>query len=89
MRALIQRVKEAQVVVDGKAIGAIDEGLLVFLGVGAGDTPENLDYLVRKIIGLRIFTDEVGKMNLSVQQTNRKVLLVSQFTRYADMKKAR
>ena len=87
MRALIQRVSEASVRVDGDIVGQIDAGLLVLLGVGEGDTEEDLDFLVKKISGMRIFADDAGKMNLSLSQINGKILLVSQFTLHADTRK--
>lgn len=72
---------------DGNIVGEIATGLLVFLGVGEGDTTEDLDYLVKKISAIRIFNDEDGKMNLSLSQTDGKLLLVSQFTLHADNRK--
>lgn len=89
MRALIQRVSSSSVVVDDRVVGAIDKGLLVLLGVGQGDTEEDADYLLRKIIELRIFEDEQEKMNLSLKDVGGSLLLVSQFTLYADMRKGR
>ena len=88
MRALLQRVNNAGVEVDGTTTGSIDEkGLLIFLGVKKEDTESDIDYIVRKILNLRIFDDENGKMNLSIQDINGKVLIVSQFTLYADCRK--
>lgn len=87
MRALIQRVREARVEVDGAVTGAIDHGLLVLLGVGREDTTRDADYLISKLTGLRIFNDSNGKMNLSVTQSNGAVLVISQFTLYADIRK--
>jgi D-tyrosyl-tRNA(Tyr) deacylase len=89
MRALIQRVRQASVTVDGQVVGAIDQGLLVFLGVTHSDNEVEAAYLARKIAGLRVFEDEHGKMNLSVQEIGGAVLAVSQFTLYADMRKGR
>lgn len=87
MRALVQRVREAGVTCEGKITGAIESGLLVFIGVHTEDTDEDLEYLVRKIKNLRIFSDEEGKMNLNVQQAGGKILLVSQFTLYGDVRR--
>lgn len=84
MKLVVQRVKKASVTVDGQIIGNIDEGLLVLLGVTHGDTKEKADYLVKKLINLRIFKDENDKMNLSVKNVNGKLLIVSQFTLYAN-----
>ena len=87
MRAIIQRVKEAKVDVDGETIGRIGEGVLVLLGAGKEDTAEDVTYLVDKILTLRIFEDTEGKMNLSVTDTGGEVLVVSQFTLYGDCRK--
>ena len=84
MKAVIQRVKRAKVTVQDRVAGEIDEGLLILLGVTHGDTEENADYLVKKILNLRIFRDENDKMNLSVKDIKGKVLVISQFTLYAD-----
>lgn len=84
MKLVIQRVKYASVEVDNKIIGKIDEGLLVLLGVTHGDTKEQADYLVKKLLNLRIFKDDNDKMNLSVKDIKGKVLIVSQFTLYAN-----
>ena len=84
MRAVVQRVKETSLTVDGKLISKIPFGLTVFLGVKAGDTEKEASYLMKKISSLRIFEDEDGKMNLSVKDVGGEVLLVSQFTLYGD-----
>ena len=87
MRAVIQRVSRATVTVEGEVTGAIDHGLLVLLGVGHDDTEENERALAAKIAKLRIFGDEAGKMNLSVQETGGGVLAVSQLTLLADTRR--
>ena len=87
MIALIQRVSEARVVVDGDVVGAIDKGLLVLLGVEKGDDDKKAHRLHEKVLGYRIFEDENGKMNLNVKQAGGQVLVVSQFTLAADTKK--
>jgi D-tyrosyl-tRNA(Tyr) deacylase len=84
---LIQRVSEASVRVDGEIVGSINEGLLVLLGVEKGDDEEKAKRLVEKVTNYRVFSDEQGKMNLSVKQVNGQVLVVSQFTLPADTKK--
>ncbi len=89
MRAVIQRVKSAQVSIGGKATGAIGQGLVVFLGVGKGDSPGDADYLVSKITSLRIFSDTTGKFDRSVRDVAGRVLIVSQFTLYGDCRKGR
>ncbi len=87
MRAVIQRVLGAEVTVEGQGIGSIGKGLLIFLGVGHHDTKELADRYIDKIIKLRIFADENGKTNLSVQEVQGEIMVVSQFTLYADCKK--
>ncbi|HYG77315.1 MAG TPA: D-aminoacyl-tRNA deacylase [Planctomycetota bacterium] len=87
MRALIQRVSSASVTVDGKVTGQIGAGLLVLLGIHKLDTPEDGEWLARKILAARIFEDEHGKMGRSVQDINGGLLIVSQFTLYGDMRK--
>jgi D-tyrosyl-tRNA(Tyr) deacylase len=84
MRALIQRVTQASVEVDGQIVGEIGAGMLVLLGIEQTDTSEDADYLVTKIVGLRIFDDQDGKMNLSLRDTGGAMLIVSQFTLYGD-----
>lgn len=89
MRAVVQRVSKAQVTVEGKVCGAIGKGLLVLLGISHEDNEANLVWMVKKLVGLRIFEDEAGKMNLSVTEIGGKVLVVSQFTLYANVQKGR
>jgi D-aminoacyl-tRNA deacylase len=89
MRAVVQRVLRANVTVEGKSIGAIEHGTLVLLGVGENDEETDADYLADKIIGLRIFDDEQGKMNLSAEQVKAGVLVVSQFTLYGDVRRGK
>ncbi|WP_407443127.1 D-aminoacyl-tRNA deacylase [Fibrobacter sp.] len=88
MKFLIQRVTRAQVDIDGETVGHIDgKGFLVLIGVGEGDTKEIADRLVKKMLALRIFADENGKTNLSIKDVGGSLLLVSQFTLYADCRK--
>ncbi len=89
MRAVVQRVSQARVCVDGDAIGEIGPGLLVLLGVHTADKPEQARWLADKVLGLRIFADAEGKMNRSVVETGGSVLVVSQFTLYGDCRKGR
>jgi D-tyrosyl-tRNA(Tyr) deacylase len=89
MKAVIQRVKSAQVYVDGRLSGKIGNGLLVFVGVGKGDDENDVSYLVSKLPDLRIFEDTSGKFNLSLKELNGELLIVSQFTLYGDCKKGR
>ena len=89
MRAVLQRVSRATVSVGDEVTGEIGLGLLVLLGVGTGDTRAEADYLVGKIIGLRIFEDAVGKMNLAVADVGGAVLVVSQFTLYGDVRRGK
>ncbi len=89
MKALLQRVTEATVRVEGTLVGAIGPGLLVLLGVGHGDTDADAAWLADRVAGVRLFSDEAGKMNLSLLQTHRAALVVSQFTLYADTRKGR
>jgi D-tyrosyl-tRNA(Tyr) deacylase len=89
MRALLQRVTQASVTVDKEIVGQIDQGLLVLLGVGQGDGEAQVKALVDKIVHLRIFEDDEGKMNRSLLDIGGSVLVVSQFTLYADTRKGR
>ena len=93
MRFLVQRVVEAEVSVDGQIVGKIGQGLLVFIGINSADVEENLvsekiaDKMVKKLVGLRIFSDENGKTNLDIKSVGGQMLLISQFTLYADCRK--
>ncbi len=89
MRAVVQRVSRAKVTVADRVTGAIDRGLLVLLGAGAGDTQADLQYIVDKVVNLRIFADDAGKMNRSVLDIGGGVLVVSQFTLYGDARQGR
>jgi D-tyrosyl-tRNA(Tyr) deacylase len=89
MRALLQRVSEAKVTVDGEIVGAIGRGVVVLVGVAHGDTEAEADWLARKIAGLRIFEDDEGKMNVGLLDVGGEALVVSQFTLYADASKGR
>ena len=89
MRAVVQRVRSSRVVVDGTTVGEIGRGLLVLLGVRTGDTIEHARWLADKVVGLRIFEDAEGKMNVSVAEAGGGVLVVSQFTLYGDCSKGR
>jgi len=84
-----QRVSRCRVLVESKSVGEIGVGLLVLLGVGKADTEAAADYLVEKILGLRVFEDDAGKMNLSVQDIRGEVLVVSQFTLYGDVRRGK
>jgi D-tyrosyl-tRNA(Tyr) deacylase len=87
VRAVIQRVSQAEVTVDGRSLGTIGPGLCVFLGVGKDDSPRNAEYLAEKIKNMRIFEDSNGKMNRSLLEVQKGMLVVSQFTLYGDCKK--
>ena len=89
MRVLLQRIKHASVEIDGEVVGKAGAGLLLFLGVGNGDTTAEADFLADKCVGLRIFEDSEGKMNLSLADVGGEILLISQFTLYADARKGR
>lgn len=86
MKLVVQRVKKANVTVEEKVIGSINDGFLVLIGISNNDTKKNADYLVKKLINLRVFSDNEGKMNLSIKDIKGELLLVSQFTLYADCK---
>lgn len=87
MRAVVQRVTRASVAIDGDVVGEIEHGLVVLLGIARDDTKEDADYLVPKIIALRIFDDPDGKMNVSVKDIDGALLIVSQFTLYGDVRR--
>jgi len=87
MRAVIQRISKGEVLVSQKEIAAINQGLMVFLGIKKGDSLKEISYLTRKIVGLRIFDDHNQKMNLSLKDVRGELLIVSQFTLYGDCKK--
>lgn len=89
MRCVVQRVSRASVTVEGERIGAIERGLLVFVGVAPADTPADVAWMAQKIASLRIFPDAEGKMNLDVGEAGGRILVVSQFTLYGDCAKGR
>jgi D-tyrosyl-tRNA(Tyr) deacylase len=84
MRVLVQRVKSAYVIANGQICGAIEKGLLVFLGIHKLDAKENIDWMVRKLVHLRIFSDSEGKMNLNIREAKGNFLMISQFTLYGN-----
>ncbi len=87
MKFVIQRVLESKVTIDGETVGSIGRGLMVLIGIGRDDTKETADKFVRKMIGLRIFEDEEGKTNLALKDVDGQLLLISQFTLYADCRR--
>ena len=89
MRAVLTRVRSASVEIDGRVVGSIGKGFLILLGVGPDDTEKECRYLAEKALGLRIFEDENGKMNLGLEQVDGQVLVVSQFTLYGNCRKGR
>ena len=89
MRAVLTRVKSASVAIDGETVGQIGRGFLILLGVGPNDTEKECRYLAEKALGLRVFEDENGKMNLGLEQVGGQVLVVSQFTLYGNCRKGR
>ncbi len=89
MRAVVQRVREARVEVDGQVTGAIEKGLMVFLGVGRDDDRADVEFMADKLANLRIFRDDEDRMNLSVKDVSGAILLISQFTLYGDCRKGR
>lgn len=84
MRAVVQRVDSASVTIDGRVNGKIGKGFMVLLGIDENDTEKDLDYITSKLIGLRVFEDEAGKMNKSILDAGGEILLISQFTLYGD-----
>ncbi|MCU9601878.1 D-aminoacyl-tRNA deacylase [Pallidibacillus thermolactis] len=89
MRIVLQRAKDAKVIVNGESVGAIEKGFVLLVGITHDDTEADADYLVEKIAGLRVFEDDNGKMNLSIQDVGGAILSVSQFTLYGDTRKGR
>lgn len=87
MKLILQRTSRASVSVDGKIVGQINQGLMVLIGITHSDTKENADALIKKLINLRVFNDEQGKMNLSIQDVQGEFLVISQFTLYGNAKK--
>jgi len=89
VRAVVQRVKKGRVTVDGETVGEIGRGFVVLLGIGKEDTPADVHYLAEKIVNLRVFEDEEGKMNLSLQDVGGEILAISQFTLFGDCRRGR
>lgn len=89
MRAVVQRVKSSKVEVDNKIIGEIGKGINLLVGISKEDTKEDIDYIVRKVLGMRIFEDENERMNFSLQDINGELLVISQFTLYGDCRKGK
>ena len=89
MRAVLTRVNSASVAIDGEVVGSIGKGFLILLGVGPNDTAEHCKFLAQKALGLRVFEDEAGKMNLGLEAVGGQVLVVSQFTLYGNCRKGR
>ena len=89
MKVVVQRVRQAEVLVEGEVVGQIGRGMLVFVGIGKGDVQGDADYLAQKVTQLRMFEDSDGKMNLSSVEVNAEILVVSQFTLYGDCRKGR
>lgn len=87
MRAVIQRVLSSKLFIDGDLYSSIDKGLLVLLAVSENDNDQDLEYMVKKTLGLRVFEDEAGKMNLSLKDVDGEIMIVSQFTLYGDVRK--
>jgi D-aminoacyl-tRNA deacylase len=89
MKLVLQRASEASVVINGSTYGSIRNGLVVFVGVGRGDTRQDADYLLAKVLSLRIFPDSEGKMNRNIQEAGGSLLIISQFTLYADCRRGK
>ncbi len=87
MRVLIQRVLESKVIVKNQVVGQVQKGLLVFVGIGKNDSEKDVEWMAQKVVNMRIFSDEAGKMNRNIKDVNGELLIVSQFTLYADAKK--